>query len=350
MTTIEQRFPGVEIDDRIDEGAELVRHRIGGIDRTFSLPVTFTPFASAQPCSARCVFCSETLRHRDATVLSAGLRPGAGYFEGLARALAELRGLPFGLSLSGLESTDDPDWLERVLDLLDAHDGPITEKVLYTNTAGLARETHGARLIPRLARFGLDRAEVSRHHREQAANDLIMRFRDGKPVAGNAVFERTVRELGAALPVRLVCVIQRTGVHDLAGVEGYLAWARDELGVTDVVFREFSRLGDLYKPNAPLRTIARDRVPIEDLIDEIWSAAGNPVAGFTPIRHTRGYYYWNLRCRWRDAVDVTFETSDYELMKARHHSDRVYKMIYHANGNLCADWDPETAVLLRTAG
>ncbi|MFF2553710.1 radical SAM protein [Nocardia sp. NPDC058058] len=348
MTATEIRFPGVDIDERIGEGAELVTHRIGDREHTFSLPLTFTPFASAQPCSARCVFCSETLRHRDATVLSAGLRPGPDYFDGLARSLRELRGLPFGLSLSGLESTDDPDWLERVLALIDAHEGPITEKVLYTNTAGLSRETHGARLIPRLREFGLTRAEVSRHHPDQQVNDRIMRFRKGKPVADNAVFERTVRDVVAAMPVRLVCIVQASGIHDLAGVEHYLAWAR-ELGVTDVVFREFSRLADLYRPNAPLRLIEQDRVPIETLLDQVWPAATEPAAGFAPLRHTVGYYYWNLRLRWRDAVDVTFETSDYGLMKERHHSGVVYKLIHHANGNLCADWDPQTDVLLRTA-
>src|SRR6478736_5988140 len=75
-------------------------HRIGGVVRRVAQPVTFTPFASAQACSARCVFCSETLVHRDARVLSASLRPAGDYHAGLRRALHELRGLPIGISLS----------------------------------------------------------------------------------------------------------------------------------------------------------------------------------------------------------------------------------------------------------
>ena len=54
--------------------------------------------------------------------------------------------------------------------------------------------------------------------------------------------------------------------------------------------------------------------------------------------------------RWRDAVDVTFETSDYTEMKARHALDVIHKLIFHANGKLCADWDPNTRVLLDTTG
>jgi hypothetical protein len=36
-------------------------------------------------------------------------------------------------------------------------------------------------------------------------------------------------------------------------------------------------------------------------------------------------------------------------MKARHRSGVIHKFVFHANGNLCADWDPEREVLLRTA-
>ena len=50
-----------------------------------------------------------------------------------------------------------------------------------------------------------------------------------------------------------------------------------------------------------------------------------------------------------NAVDVTFETSDYTTMKDRHASGVVHKLVFHANGNLCGDWDPGTRVLLRTA-
>src|SRR6478735_456318 len=83
-------------------------------------PITFTPYASAQPCSARCGFCSENLRHVAAGKAAATLRPAADYFDGLAQALEQLRGLPLSWSLSGLENTDDADWLLRLLATLSA--------------------------------------------------------------------------------------------------------------------------------------------------------------------------------------------------------------------------------------
>jgi hypothetical protein len=312
-------------------------------------PITFTPFASAKPCSARCVFCSETLVHRESRVLSASLRPGPDYELGLRRALRELRGLPLSLSFSGLEATDDADWFRGVLAALRDHErdgGLVDEKVLYTNAAGLARETTGGVLLPLLRDYGLSRAEVSRHHYVQEANDGIMRFRPEQPIRELAVFERTVRDLGAHVPVRLVCVLQATGVDTPEEVFAYLAWAA-KLGVRDVVFRELSRLGDEYRDNQPFRIIRRDRVVLESLLERLWDN-GPFREQFVPYAATAGYYFWNLRLRGRDGMEVTFETSDYREMKQRHGSGVVYKLVYHANGNLCGDWDPEREVLLRT--
>lgn len=327
----------------------VVEHEIGGRRYEVALPITFTPFAAVQPCSARCRFCSETLVHRDAGALAATLRPGPGYFDGLERALAELRGLPLGVSLSGLEATDDAAWLEQVLDIFEAHEaqgGLLGERVLYSNGNGLAQPDSGERLLARLASFGLTRLELSRHHPDGERNGHIMRFRPGMPVGEAAAFESVVRRAQKKLPVRLVCVVQRGGVDSGEEVEAALRWAAS-LGVHDVVFRELSQLGDLYQRNAPYRYISDNRVPIEALIEALWPTAPED-ARITPEALVSGYYYWSLRARWGD-VAVSFETSDYTEMKALHHSDRIYKLIFHGNGNLCADWDPETAVLLRTA-
>lgn len=336
--------------ERYAPETRLVPHTWEGQERRVALPVTFTPFASAKRCSARCVFCSETLWHKDARTLSAALRPGPDYFAGLERALESLRGLPIGVSLSGLEATDDAGWLVQTLDLLTAHarhpSGHIDEKVLYTNTAGLAHDDRDT-ILRALGAYALTRAEVSRHHFDQARNDRIMRFRPGEHIREQQVFEEAVGRLREVAPVRLVCVIQARGVHSLEEALAYTDWAWRKLGVTDLVFREFSGLSNLYRPNATARVITQERVPITALLEPLWSGADT--GDLEPRSMTLGYYFWNTRWRWRDRVDVTFETSDYGLMKSRHSSDVVHKLIYHANGNLCADWDPERHILMRTA-
>jgi len=328
----------------------LVEMKIAGVMRTFALPITLTPFASVSPCSARCRFCSETLVHRDARTLSATLRPGVDYHHRLSRALDALTGLPLGVSLSGLEATDDADWLAATLSALTdfEHRATVESKVLYSNGAGLARETTGARLIPLLATYGLTRIELSRHHPDAARNQAIMRFRPDKPIAAKPSFERTVRDLRAAgIPLRLVCILQSGGVDSAAEIREYLNWAQG-LGIDDVVFRELSRLGDLYLANRPKRYIDARRVVLEDLLDALWPVNRAEPIDFTPHILTDGYYYWNLESRWHNGMKVTFETSDYEVMKARHGSDAIYKLVFHANGNLCGDWDPDREVLLHT--
>jgi len=294
------------------------------------------------------VFCSETLVPKEGGLLSATLRPRPNYFAALAAALAALGPLPLGLSLSGLEATDDAAWLEGVLDVLGRHEEeghPFVEKVLYSNGAGLLAPDTGERLIARLADFGLDRLELSRHHQDATPNDAIMRFRAGVSVRTQACFEALLARLRPQLRVRLVCVLQRGGVADLSGVRRYLDWACAQ-GVTDVVFRELSRLGDQYRENVPFVHIRASRVPLERILEELWPPTASLTPPFALIGGKQGYYYWNLKMRYRDSLDVTFETSDYTTMKERHHSGAIYKLVFHANGALCGDWDPTKDVIL----
>jgi hypothetical protein len=318
---------------------------IGGKVYECSLPITFTPFASVSPCSARCVFCSETLQPNDSKQLSASLRPTTGYFDGLRTALTELKGLPIDLSLSGLEATDNADWLLGVLDCMTEHcslGGNINERVLYSNAAGLADQTTGSILRPALEQFALTRAEISRHHDTETGNQGIMRFRPGQVIREQAIFEHTVRQCLSHFPIRLVCVVQKNGIHTGNDVVRYLQWA-ENMGITDVVFRELSRLGSRYKKNKTLQIVEQNRVAIEVLLEQV-----HEYPDLEPLQYTSGYYFWNLQYRWKKRVLVTFETSDYTLMKSRHYSHRIYKLIYHANGNLCGDWDPNKTILLKT--
>ncbi|MFX7620792.1 hypothetical protein ABTJ52_20545, partial [Acinetobacter baumannii] len=85
-----------------DDARRWRRWEIGGRTVQIAQPVTFTPYASAQPCSARCRFCSETLD--EGGPHAAALRPGPQYGAQLRQALAALRGLPLSWSLSGLET------------------------------------------------------------------------------------------------------------------------------------------------------------------------------------------------------------------------------------------------------
>ncbi|WP_232449393.1 hypothetical protein [Burkholderia ubonensis] len=328
-----------------DDNARWHTHMLGKRAIRFAQPLTFTPYAAAQPCSARCRFCSETLVDETASgPMAASLRPGANYFDRLGRALRALRGVPLSYSLSGLENTDDPGWLLSLVSTLGAAgaDGPdVGGSVLYTNGAGLVE--HGGALLPALASFGLSWLEWSRHHDRDDVNQSIMRFRPGQPVMRDAAFETAFAAARERFPVKLVCIVQRGGVETPADVLRYLDRAR-VLGASAVIFREFSALPDTYRHNATRRYVDHARIAIDALL---LACVADPAfaSRCEPIALTGGYYFWNARWAHRDGFEVVFEASDYGAMREHELRDAVYKLVFHPNGNLCAGWQPTRDIL-----
>ena len=306
--------------------------------------LTFTPFANPVRCNAHCAFCSEEL------VRKGGHRPTAQrlitgqeeWLTGLRQVLRRIAILPKGFSLSGLEATADPDWLLAVLAVMEEQRNSCRwdEKVLYTNGSGLL--THTA-LLPALAHAGFDRMELSRCHWDAEVNQRIMRFNRNQPVWTAQGYGQLVRQALAHVSVRNSCILTQAGVASLPDVEQYLHHASQQ-GVTEVVFRELSRMGDAYEPNVEAQWIERHRVPIETLLDAVWSVEG--CAHGWEYRHsTLGYYYYNEHYLWRGKVKVVLETSSYPALMRANASGVVNKLVYHSNGNLCGDWDPDNLVL-----
>ncbi|MBJ2160312.1 hypothetical protein [Variovorax sp. IB41] len=332
----------------LQEAARWHTHTIGGAERRFAQPITFTPYASVRPCSARCSFCSENLRKTEGGTPASRLRPATDYFDGLSHALRALRGVPLSWSLSGLETSDDADWMLRLLATLTASesDGPVIEdRVLYTNGAGFAAP-QGEVLRHALQSFGLSWLELSRHHHDGAINQSIMRFRPEITIGDQTVFERTARHLADALPLRLVCILQRGGVAQPQDVAAYLAWAR-ECGAGTVVFREFSRLDDGYRDNATARYLRAERVSMDALLTACLDDR-EVSRGWALESLTEGYYFWNLRLCTASGLNVVFESADYGAMHERHATGDIYKLVYFADGQLCAGWEPGHDVLLDT--
>lgn len=324
---------------------------VGGIEHRFALPITLTPYVATKACSARCVFCSENLRRSGETETRAAsrLRPRGDYFGGLQNALSALRDLDLGISISGLEATDDLPWLESLISTLQtaerARQQAFREKILYSNGAGLADAAASASVLSALRAFGLQRIEWSRHSDRQAENDAIMRFHRGVAVADNRVFSASVAQVQRQMPVVLVCVVQHGGVASAARVEDYVRRA-ESLGVRQVVFREFARPGEGYRTGRTLDVIRSRRVDCEALVNAVLDEC----AGFEPAARTEGYYFRNWELDWSGRMRVTFEASDYAQMHARHDSGLIYKLVYHANGHLTSDWSPDRHILLKTHG
>lgn len=307
--------------------------------------LTLTPFANAVPCNAHCRFCSEELQRVGNHRLTAEQLIGDydQYFSGLRAALLSLRDLPIGLSLSGLEATAEPRWLLQLLDLI-AELRPVfqfDEKVLYTNGTGLFKHPQ---LVQALQEAAFDRIELSRCHHDQATNQRIMYINRNEAVWENAAYEDLVRGLRGRLFVKNSCILTAGGVHTLEGMETYLDWAAD-LGVKEVVFRELSRLDETYVRNAPAKWVEQYRVPIEPLLHELSPSHSGTRAGWKYLSSTVGYYYYNEHFLYRGQTEVIIETSSYPALLAANEKGIVQKLVFHSNGNLCGDWDPDAHVV-----
>lgn len=307
--------------------------------------LTFTPFANAVRCNAHCAFCSEELMRHEGHQLTAKrlIDDYPAYFARLAAVLRPFRGVPLGLSLSGLEATAEPHWLRQLLAGLaeaEANGLLFNEKVLYTNGSGLA--THPD-LGLALQDFGLTRLELSRCHHDEHLNQGIMRFNRNQPIRHNAVYEATVRWLHRHLTVKNSCILTGAGIATLPDVERYLTWANG-LGVRQVVFRELSRLEGSYLPNVFTEWIEANRVPIEPLLAAVAPTLETARPGWQYAGSTFGYYYYNEHYRWQD-LEVVFETSSYPALQAANATGVLQKLILHSDGTLSGDWDPDSLVL-----
>ena len=91
------------------------------------------------------------------------------------------------------------------------------------------------------------------------------------------------------------------------------------------------------------RYIEQRRIGVETLLAECMQQAWWP--GWTLDGMTQGYYFWNVRLRDAHGMHVVFESADYAAMHARHASGDLYKLVFFANGRLCAGWDPDADIL-----
>ncbi len=175
-----------------------------------------------------------------------------------------------------------------------------------------------------------------------------MRFNRNQPILKNAAYEALVKGLHEQVHIKNSCILNRKGIADVNSLEQYLHWATG-LGVKEVVFRELSRLEGSYQINVFSQWIEANRVAIEPILNQIAPTLTEAREGWQYLYSTFGYYYYNEHFLWNNQVEVIFETSSYPALQAANASGVIQKLIFHSNGNLTGDWDPNAKVLLKTA-
>ncbi len=299
--------------------------------------LSITPYIY-NACSANCQFCSEKLVRGGSITVCNGICDD--YAEKFESILNRVKATPLFLSLSGKEPTESKDHLRIILDVVrkfQKDGGIVTDKVMYSNLSGFAKDFDG--LVDVIKDQNLTRIECSRHHYDEEKNQWIVKFKkyngDVKPIKQNKVFADVVKRLNKIVPVKMVCVLQKAGVGKVDEIIEYLKFA-EEMGVTDVVFRELAMFGDCVELGRTQKYIVDNRVELMDLLTEL------PADKFKIEKIVKGYYYFSFGYKFGDRMNVNFEMSDYEEMIKYHNdmeADKIYKLIYYPNGILCKDWN-----------
>lgn len=296
--------------------------------------ISFTPYIY-NVCSANCKFCSEKLV-RDGNVMVCGDLVGD-YRLRLLDVLEQVKKKPLFLSLSGKEPTESPQQLETILQCANLYDN-IIDKVMYTNLSGFERNFQ--RLRDAIVDGGLTRIECSRHHYDENVNQTIMNFRNKYQIKTNECFENTVRQLLPLVDLKMVCVIQKTGVKNYDDIVKYIQFARN-IGVKNLVFRELAMFDDCIDDGVTAKYIEENRVEIMEILQALDKEA------FQLMNITKGYYYFSFGYKYQGEMNVSFEMSDYEEMISKHYGDKIYKLILYPNGKLCTDWNMKGEIALK---
>lgn len=347
--------------------SQLVPFKIQG--KTFYLRagLTFTPYADSSPCTAHCHFCSETLErtsHKndptpyDIPKIRDPLDHKA-YFEALQNVFEEFRKIPFtlGLSLSGLESTADPNWIISLCELLSLprYEKIFEEKVLYSNGSGLVED----RIISALRKAGVQSIELSRQHYDEKINQSVMRFSNKASIRKNEIYEQTVKKLTSSnestCKVKNSCILTKAGISSVSDIENFVLWAK-KLGIRLCVFRELCQLEsgeNGFIQNRTKQWIDENRVPMEDLANQISFPCGENKQwrskdGWKYLHTTVGYYYYNEHYLFSD-VEVILEVSSYNALQNSldERPDVVDKMVFNSNGNLTSAWDSKDNIIAK---
>ncbi len=291
--------------------------------------ISFTPYIY-NTCSANCRFCSEQLTRDGKVMVCDSVSPD--YQNRLAHTFDLLINRPVFLSISGKEPSESLDLVQSILNEANCFvekGGRIIDRVMYSNLSGFYKDE--ARFIKLITQGKLTRIECSRHHLDEAINQQIVRFHKGEKIKENAAFIHTIKCLQKYVPIKIVCVLQRSGISTVSEILEYIDYMK-KIGITDIVFRELAMFENNIDTNTVSKYICDNRVELLSILKEL-------PKNMKCVNVKKGYYYYSFCYKYK-GVFVDFEFSDYdEMIKHHYNNDVLSKIILYPNGMICRDWN-----------
>ncbi len=171
-----------------------------------------------------------------------------------------------------------------------------------------------------------------------------MYFNRNEPVYQNSHYEKLIRNISKQLHIRNSCILTQAGISSIENIEQYLDWVH-ELGVREVVFRELSKVDENYVSNPTRLWVDANKVSIDTILESVMPSLIQKRPDWEYTHSKTGYYYYNESFRYKNSITVILETSSYTELINRNNIPVIQKLIFHSNGNLCGDWDPDSQVL-----
>lgn len=258
-------------------------------------------------CNANCKFCVAHIRNNQ-------LKNDKIQLEYIKKAIELVKPLNPTVSLSGGEPTLSPIF-EEVCDLLKDF------RVKAVTTNGYEFE----QTIPILTKNDWTYLNISIPHYDDAKQKRMMEWNKSIEVS-NIQFAN----------VRLSCILSQEGINTKEEVLNYVNHFYAK-GIRNFIFRQMTE-GEV------LSTTERNERIVEYIrFNKVDMTTCIPKE-FTFFKENRGYYYWVLLYKYKDAV-IAYEAADLAERSEAQQDNKIFELVLHPNGNLNYGWDPNKEIL-----
>ena len=136
--------------------------------------------------------------------------------------------------------------------------------------------------------------------------------------------------------VRLSCILSAEGINTKEEVFNYVNHFYEK-GIRNFIFRQMTE-GEVFPTNE------RNESIVEYIRDNKVDMTTCIPKEFEFFKENRGYYYWVLLHKYKDAI-VAYEAADLAERNNAQQDNKIFELVLHPNGNLNYGWDPNKEVL-----
>lgn len=283
-------------------------------------------------CNADCRFCVAQLRYQNKNKMyeKEHLSDDA-YLKRLDYVLQMIRPLNPSISLTGGEPTLSPLFLD-IVHLVDKYG--FRKRTITTNGSALLNTVQNDTILQHLINNHFDYLNISRASCFDDENKRIMRYNIEKEYCTNEMLRDILSVANnSSLKHRLSCLLLKESVNSVEKMKEYIDTYMT-LGADNFIFRELMDYDKTAINTEKMQYCDENKIKLY----EIWHEF-EKYKEFEPYLNLLGYYYYVEIYKYKGAT-VASESADLNIQTREQakHTDTVYEMVFHNNGNLCGSW------------